>query len=127
MTTRKSRRAHPQESGVVAPPVKLVVDEREFLLAFDFGALSIAKQKLKDAGIQINLLHALDFTKIDVDVLPMLFYAGACRHQPDLAWNEVPKYVRTDTLLEIYIGLLAAWKLAMAKPDPNPSEAPAKS
>ena len=67
-------------------PVYVDIDGEQFRLSFDFGALAIAKAKLREAGIELNVLRSLDFEALDADTLPAMFFAACQQYQPELTW-----------------------------------------
>jgi hypothetical protein len=92
-------------------------------LCFDFGALATAKAKLREQGVEINILRMIDFTALDVDTLPALFFGAAQKHQPQLTWKRAQELVTINTAGSIAVGLFAAYRAAMLEPDKNPQKA----
>jgi hypothetical protein len=111
----------------VIPEVSIELDGEVYKLCFDFQALAIAKAKLKEAGVEINVLRSINFADLDVDTLPAVFFAAASRCQPGLTWEQAQRTVNIRTAGSIAVGLFAAWKAAMAKPAKNPPVADKES
>jgi hypothetical protein len=118
----KSQKARKIPSPV-APEVSVEADGESYRLCFDFGALAVAKQKLKQKGIELNLLRSIDFQGLDVDTLPALFFAAAQKHQPEVSFERAQEIVNLRTAGVIAIGLFTAWKAAMVMPGKNPRSA----
>lgn len=109
------------------PDVSVEVDGERFRLCFDFRALAVAKARLRELGIEFNVLRSIDFMNIDVDTLPALFFAAAQRYQPKLTWQQAEKLVNMRTAIGIFGGLSSAYTASMLKPDKNPRKATSKS
>jgi hypothetical protein len=107
--------------------VALEIGGERFSLCFDFAALATAKAKLREYGVTINLLHALNFSEMDVDTVPALFFAATQRHQPDLSWEHAQQLVNLRTVSSIFNGLAAAYKVAVVEPKQNPPQADRQS
>jgi len=121
---RKIRKIASLPDDPTIPEVSIEIDEKKYRLCFDFAALAKAKSKLREHGVEVNLLQSLDFRIIDVDTLPVLFYAASQHFQPNLTWEEAVRLVNVRTALGIFEGLGAAYMAAMVKPDKNPPLAP---
>jgi esterase/lipase superfamily enzyme len=92
------------------------IDGEKFQLSFDFGALATAKAKLREAGIQLNVLRSLDFESLDADTLPAMFFAACQQFQPYLTWERARRLVNLRTGAAVIQGLVAAYVAAMAEP-----------
>jgi hypothetical protein len=126
-TEKKQIRRSEIVSNPTQPDVAIEIDGEEFRLCFDFRALAIAKAKLKAAGVEVNLLRAIDFNSLDVDTLPALFFGAALRYQPELTWQRAVALVNMRTAVGIFTGLASAYASAMMEPGKNPQPAAAKS
>jgi hypothetical protein len=113
----------PASSNPIIPDVAIEIEDESYRLCFDFQALADAKGALKAQGVEINVLRSIDFSSLDVDTLPALFFAAARRYQPQLSWKRAQQIVNVRTASSIAVGLFAAWKGAMAKPSKNPTRA----
>lgn len=104
------------------PDVSVEVDGSSYRLCFDFEALARAKAMLRKAGVEVNILRCLDFREVDVDTLPLLFFAAAHRFQPELSYAEAQRAVSLRTAEGILSGIFAAYTAAMSKDTANPPE-----
>lgn len=115
-----------EETQIVDPMIPEVAIELggvTLRLSFDFEALAIAKAKLKEQGVNVNILRSLDFGSLDVDSLPALLFAAAHRHQPHVSWARVRKMVTLKTAEAIVIALFEAYKAAMIETAEDPQVA----
>ncbi|MDE2099255.1 MAG: hypothetical protein KGL39_18520 [Patescibacteria group bacterium] len=121
---KKAQRVIPDPT---IPDVTVEIDGERFRLCFDFGALAIAKAKLRAAKVDVNILHSIDFSAADVDTIPALFFAASQKFQPDLSWEHARELVTLRTVDAIGVGLFSAYRAAMAEPAKNPQRAAGKS
>lgn len=98
------------------PKIEIKLDGKSYFLCFTFGALALAQAHLKAAGIDCNLLHALDLTSVDPIRLPLLLYAALITHQPTMTVAEATALVTMKTLGPIYEGVIKAYGASLADP-----------
>jgi hypothetical protein len=109
-------------SDPTLPETYVDIDGEKFRLCFDFAALAQAKRKLQEQGVEINILHSLNFYTLDVDTLAAIFYAAAHRFHPKMEWSKAQKLTNLRTGAAIIEGLAAAYAAAMTDPKRNPRE-----
>jgi hypothetical protein len=101
------------------PKIELKLAGKSYFLVFSFGALAVAQKGLRDAGVECNLLHALDLTSIDPIRLPLLFYATLITHQPKMTIEQATTLVTMKTLGPIYEAVINAYGASLAEPSPE--------
>jgi hypothetical protein len=102
------------------PETYVDIDGEKFRLCFDFASLAQAKRKLQEQGVEINILHSLNFYTLDVDTLAAIFYAAAHRFHPKLEWSRARDLTNLRTGAAIIEGLASAYAEAMVDPKKNP-------
>jgi len=119
-----------KESEIVGGPDDPTLPDGEteiagekFRLCFDFGALAEAKALLRKSGVELNVLRSLDFTALDVDTLPALFFAASHRFQPGLTWPRAQSLINMRTGARVVDDLAKAYIAAMSEPTQNPPTA----
>lgn len=109
----------PRKSGTqiildpTVPDVEVEIDGESYHLAFNMTGLALAKTKLRLAGINANLLTAMDFQAIDVDTLPILFFAALQRYHPKMSWADTQKLITLPTAPGIFVAVRQAYIAAM--------------
>lgn len=116
---KKADKPVPVQNPVIDTAV-IEIDGERFELCFDFGAMARVKAELREHGIRMNLLRSLDLGELDVDTLPVLFFATARARHPDLTWERAQALVTVRTAAGLIDALVQAYKVAMepAKADP---------
>jgi hypothetical protein len=121
-------------AGTVADPTlpktPIEIDGKTYDLCFTFGALARAKQALRARGIEMNLLQSLDFTTLDADNLPILFYAALLPFHEEIGYDDAIAMVTMPTYGGIYVAICTAYSRSVSKQDPeakaNPPQEPGK-
>jgi hypothetical protein len=106
------------------PKIPLKLGAETYYLCFTFGAIAIAQAKLREAGIKINLLHALDLSTLDAESVVPLLYAALITHAPDISLAEVEKLVTFRNLAAVYEGLAKAYLASLAEPESDDPKHP---
>jgi hypothetical protein len=105
------------------PKVEIKLGTETFYLCFSFGALALAQKHLRDAGVECNLLHALDLSSMDaLKVVPML-YAALITHQPKITLDKVASLVTLKNLGAIFEGITRAYIASLADPSDEDKKA----
>jgi hypothetical protein len=120
---RKNRIVKSAFPDPTVPEVSVEIDGSTYRLCFDFAALAVAKAKLREAHVEINVLGALNFNAIDVDTLPALFFAATQAYHPDLSWEQARGLVSLRTAPGIFSAVRAAYIAAMIPAAKNPPAA----
>jgi hypothetical protein len=107
---------HPEHDSII-PGIDIKLGKANYKLAFTFAALSIAQRSLREAGVNCNLLKALDLTNLDAEKLVPLLYAGLITHQPKIQLEAVATLVTFRNLGSIFDGIVKAYSASMAEPD----------
>jgi len=95
------------------PDVEVEIEGESYHLAFDMNGLALAKTKLRLAGVEANLLSSMNFQAIDVDTLPVLFFAALQRYHPKMSWADARKIITLQTAPGIFVGVRQAYIAAM--------------
>lgn len=106
---------HP-ELDPTLPKTELKLGKQTYLLCFTFKALAVAQKNLRDIGVQVNLLHALDLSNMDAEKLVPLLYAALITHQPTITPTEVVGLVTFRNLGSIFEKLAEAYGASLAEP-----------
>jgi hypothetical protein len=106
---------HP-ELDPTLPKIELKLGKQTYLLCFTFKALAVAQKNLRDIGVQVNLLHALDLSNMDAEKLVPLLYAALITHQPTITPTEVVGLVTFRNLGSIFEKLAEAYGASLAEP-----------
>jgi hypothetical protein len=108
------------------PKVPLRLGAETYYLCFDFAAFAIAEAKLREAGISVNLLHALDLSAMNAERVVPLLYAALIPHKRDITPEAVAKLVTFRNLGAIFEAIGKAYEQSLAEPEPgakpNPTE-----
>ncbi len=99
------------------PRVELKLGDKSYFLCFTFGALALAESKLRAAGVQMNLLHALDLSALDATRVPPLLFAALITHDPDVKYDDVAALVTFRSLPAIFEAISAAYAASLADPE----------
>ncbi|HEY1213678.1 MAG TPA: hypothetical protein VGE93_08605 [Bryobacteraceae bacterium] len=126
---REGISGNPEKDATVLG-VSHTIGGKTFQLVFSYGALSIASKKLRELGIRVNLLLSLNFTMLDADALPALFYAAVFLQHPEFTYAEAVTLVDVDTWEPLFVALADAYEMALTravqkrkgKSDPLPVE-----
>ena len=113
---------HP-ELDPTLPKVELKIGKQTYLLCFTFQALALAQKNLREIGVNVNLLHALDLSTMDAEKLIPLLYAALITHQPKITPNEVVKLVTFKNLGLIFEKLAEAYGASLADPSDEDAKA----
>jgi hypothetical protein len=100
------------------PKVAITLDGKTYYLAFTFAALATAEAKLRQAGITVNLLHALDLSNMDAERVVPLLYAALITHDPTITPEAVAKLVTLRNLGAIFEGIAKTYAESLAEPNP---------
>ena len=98
------------------PKVPITLGAETFYLCFTFAALATAEARLRQAGITVNLLHALDLSNMDAERVVPLLYAALISYQPDITPEGVAKLVTFRNLGSIFEGVARAYGESLAEP-----------
>ncbi|RZU39329.1 hypothetical protein [Edaphobacter modestus] len=98
------------------PQIEIKLGGETYFMCFTFGAMAIAKARLRVAGIECNLLQSLDLRNLDADQIVPLLYAALIMHQPDITPLEVAGLVTIPNLGNIFDGILKAYSASLADP-----------
>jgi hypothetical protein len=98
------------------PRVELKLGKETYFLVFTFKALAIAQKGLRDIGVEVNLLHALDLSNMDAEKLIPLLYAALITHQPKITPAEVTELVTFKNLGTIFEKIAEAYGASLADP-----------
>lgn len=101
------------------PKVTLTLGAETLYLCFTFAALATAEAKLRQAGITVNLLHALDLSNMDAERVVPLLYAALITYQPSIAPEDVAKLVTFRNLGSIFEAIAKAYGESLADPEPG--------
>jgi len=101
------------------PKIELDLDGKSYSLCFTFGALAIAQKGLRSAGVECNLLLALDISHLDAERLPCLFYAALITHQPKMTVEKATELITMRTLDRIGGAVINAYMASLAEPSPE--------
>ena len=111
------------------PKIEIALGKETYYLCFTFGALAVAQKGLRDAGIDCNLLHALDLSNMDPLKLVPLLYAAMITHQPKISYETVNSLVTLKNMGSIFEGIAHAYGASLAdhsdedvKANPNQPE-----
>lgn len=105
------------------PKTELKLGKQTYLLCFTFKALAVAQKNLRDIGVNVNLLHALDLSNVDAEKLIPLLYAALITHQPEITPLEVITLVTFKNLGSIFEALVAAYGASLADPSDEDAKA----
>jgi len=106
------------------PKVPVTLGDETFYLCFTFAAIATAEAKLRQSGIHVNLLHALDLSSMDAGRVVPLLYATLITHQPDITPEAVAKLVTMRNLGAIFEGVAKAYSDSLAEPEPGDAKHP---
>ena len=98
------------------PKIAIKLGKETFYLCFTFGALITAQKNLRDIGVNVNLLHALDLSDMDALKLVPLLYAALLSHQPKITLDRVTALVTIRNLGSIFEGIAQAYGASLAEP-----------
>ncbi len=101
------------------PKIEIKLGKETYYLCFTFGALALAQKNLRDVGVDVNLLHALDLSTMDALRLVPLLYAALLSHQPKITLDKVTSLVTIKNLGMIFEGIAAAYGASLADPSPD--------
>lgn len=101
------------------PKVPVKLGGETYYLCFSFAAIATAEAKLREQGIKVNLLHALDLSSMDAARVVPLLYATLITHQPDITPEAVAKLVTMRNLGAIFEGIGKAYTESLAEPEPG--------
>jgi len=110
----------------VRPEVAITLHGVSYRLCFSFGALRAAQEKFREQGNNINMLFALDFSRVGPKELPALFYAAAFQQHPELCYEEAERLVDFGTWEAVFCALVDAYLLAMPPVDREVSANPSR-
>jgi hypothetical protein len=99
------------------PKIAIKLGKETYYLAFTFGALATAEARLRDIGMSVNLLQALDLSNMDAMKLVPLLYAALLSHQPKITPDKVTSLVTIKNLGSIFEGIAQAYGASLADPD----------
>jgi hypothetical protein len=122
----KRRIAGNPEVDPTLPKVEITLGGKKYFLCFDFGALALAEAKLRDAGVECNLLECLDLTSLDATRIVPLLYGAVLAYQPAMAFEEVKSLVTMRNLGAIFEGIVNAYKESLAEPSDDAQAGPQK-
>ncbi|WP_213805757.1 hypothetical protein [Granulicella sp. dw_53] len=101
------------------PKIAIKLGKETFYLCFTFKALALAQKNLRDIGIEVNLLMALDLSTMDALKLVPLFYAALITHQPKITIDKVTELVTLKNLGTIFETIAQAYGASLADPTPE--------
>jgi hypothetical protein len=101
------------------PKVPLKLGDETYYLCFAFGAIALAEAKLREQGIHVNLLHALDLLSMDAGRVVPLLYATLITYQPSITPEAVAKLVTMRNLGAIFEAIAKAYGESLAEPEPD--------
>jgi hypothetical protein len=104
------------------PKVPLKLGKETYFLCFTFGALATAQKNLRDIGVNVNLLHALDLSDMDALKLVPLLYAAMLSHQPKITLDKVTSLVTLKNLGSIFTSIAQAYSDSLAEPSEEETE-----
>lgn len=105
------------------PKTELKLGKQTYLLCFTFKALAVAQKNLRDIGVNVNLLHALDLSNVDAEKLVSLLYAALITHQPEITPLEVTGLVTFRNLGSIFDAIAQAYAASLADPSDEDGKA----
>jgi hypothetical protein len=101
------------------PKVPLKLGKETHYLCFDFAAFALAEARLRQAGVTVNLLHALDLSAMNAERVVPLLFASLVKHQPTITPEEVAKLVTFKNLGAIFEAIGKAYEASLAEPEPD--------
>lgn len=107
---------HP-ELDETLPATELKLGKNTYSLCFTFKALAVAQKNLRNIGVQVNLLHALDLSNMDAEKLVPLLYAALITHQPKITPDDVIALVTFRNLGSIFDSIAQAYAASLADPE----------
>lgn len=99
----------------VLPQVKLVVDNVEYSLVYDFNAMATAEQVTG-----LNLLQCLSFQNINATKLRGLLYAALLRLQPDMTLEDAGNLLGSADSQDVTNAIVQAYLGSQPEPEPEP-------
>jgi len=128
MSSKGSKSAAAPKVGPdpLLPRTPIEIDGKTYDLCFTIGALAEAKSRLRKAGVEINLLQSINFSDMDADVIPPLFFAALLPFQPEMTQEKAYALVTLQTIVPIYQALANAYLRAWGTKDEvkNPGPPP---
>jgi len=125
----KSKVAGVPGTDPTLPRAEIKLGAESYYLCFNFGAIAIAQKSLRDIGVEVNLLHALDLSNMDAINLVPLLYAALITYQPKITLDKVTSLVTLKNLSIIFRGIGDAYVASLSEPsseatpsDPNQAE-----
>lgn len=104
------------------PKIELKLGKETYFLVFTFKALAAAQKGLRDIGVEVNLLHALDLSNVDAEKLVPLLYAALITHQPKITPLEVVELVTFKNMGRIFEAIAQAYGESLAEPSEDDKE-----
>jgi hypothetical protein len=99
------------------PRVEIELGGKKYFLCFTFAALAIAQKRLRDAGIDCNILHALDLSAMDITRVVPLLFAALITYKPDITYPEAEALVTLKNLGKVFEGIASAYVASLGEPD----------
>lgn len=114
--SKKSTVSGNPEFDPTMPKVEIKLNGKSYFLCFTFKALSLAQKNLRDIGVDVNLLRALDLSTMDALKLVPLLYASLITHQPKITPEQVTDLVTIRNLGMLFEGIAQAYGASLADP-----------
>jgi hypothetical protein len=77
------------EHDATLPKTPIKLGKETYYLCYNFRALSLAESKLRNVGVECNILKSLDPTELDATKLATVLFAGLLAHKPNITFDEV--------------------------------------
>lgn len=106
------------------PKASVTLDGVTYHLCFTFAALILAEAKLREQGVIVNLIEALDLNSLDATKVVPLVYAALVTHQPDTTFEDAAKLVTLRHFAALRLSLYEAFVESMAEPDKDATTVP---
>lgn len=91
------------------PNTELEIGGTTYRLLFDFAALGIAERKLAESGEHVNMLMAMDISRLGAQRLAIVFFASLVRMQPEMSFAQARALIDIQTFPAIYQKVVDAY------------------
>lgn len=88
------------ENNPLLPKTSVEIGGTNYRLGFTFGQLALAEMKLREAGIQADMLNRI-FAERDAFTITVLFFTGLLLHHPNITYAEAVNMITFANMAKV--------------------------
>lgn len=103
----------------VAPSTKLIVEDKEYELLFDFEAIARAEDLTGKALLSGINLNQREYRTPSISLIRNMLFASISALHPEITLSEAKAIVTKHNYMYVWSTVMDAWVKGLSEPDPE--------